>query len=211
MNGGVVPGTIIMRFEGEGVLEENRALRNLARWFVAHEGAHFWLGQAVSYATPADSWITEGGADLMAIRTVAALDPQYDWRARLGRSLDDCVRLTSAGRSVAGAQERSEHDAYYGCGAAFGLVAEAVQRRSNGGDFFAFVRSLVDSNREDRIVTRDEWLEDLDRLSRDPSLARDIRAMVETGVTDPAAHLASLFTRAGIAHARDGEGRLRLQ
>ncbi len=207
MNGGVVPGTIIMRFEGEGVLTENRALRNLARWFVAHEGAHFWLGQAVRYESPADGWITEGGADLLAVRMVAGLDAGYDWRARLDRSIADCVRLAS-GHSVASAQERNAHDAYYGCGAALGLVAEAAQRRATGGDFFTFVRTLVDANRADGVLTRDEWLAELTRLSRDPSLARDIRIMVETGVPDPAAHLQSLFARAGVPHRRDAQGRL---
>lgn len=209
MNGGVVPGTIIMRFEGDGVLTENRALRNLARWFVAHESAHFWLGQAVRYESPADSWITEGGADLLAVRTVAGLDAGYDWRARLDRSIADCVRLAS-GHSVASAQERGAHDAYYGCGAALGLVAEAAQRRATGGDFFTFVRTLVDANRVDGVLTRDEWLAELTRVTGDPSLACDIRIMVEIGVPDPAAHLQSLFARAGIPHSRDAQGRLRL-
>ena len=37
-----------------------------SRWFIGHEGAHFWLGQTVRYAFADEAWITEGGADLMA-------------------------------------------------------------------------------------------------------------------------------------------------
>jgi hypothetical protein len=72
MNGGTLKGLILMRFEGQQAVDELPALRNMARWFIAHEAAHFWLGQAVTYDSPRDSWIMEGGADLLAIRTIAA-------------------------------------------------------------------------------------------------------------------------------------------
>ena len=62
MGGSVLPGTLVMRFEGEGVLSESEGLRHQARWFVAHEAAHFWLGEAVRYEHSRDAWITEGGA-----------------------------------------------------------------------------------------------------------------------------------------------------
>jgi hypothetical protein len=45
MGGSVLPGLVTMTFEGEGVLEERPEMRNQARWFIAHESAHFWLGQ----------------------------------------------------------------------------------------------------------------------------------------------------------------------
>lgn len=209
MGGSVLPSTVIMRFEGEGVVQETAGVRNAARAFIAHEAAHFWLGEAVRYEFSRDAWIIEGGADLLAIRTVAGLDPRYDARAELQKSLDDCVRFASAG-SIETAQERNEHRAYYTCGAMFGLIAEAAARRSAGGDFFTFVRGIVEANRADGVVTKDEWLLDLTRISGDPSLARDIRTMVETRVADPSAALASLFERAGIGHSRDAQGKLRL-
>ena len=210
MGGSVLPSMVVMRFEGEGVVRESPQLAHQALWFIAHEGAHFWLGQAVGYQFSRDAWITEGGADLLAIRNTALLDPSYDARAALQERLERCVRI-AAGRSVASAQQRNEHDAYYACGAMFGLIAEGAQRRSTGGDFFAFVRALIDSNREDRVVTKDEWLAQVTRLAGDPALEQGMRAMIETGVADPSAHLQSLFARAGIGHARDSEGRLRLQ
>ncbi len=209
MGGSVLPGLVTMTFEGEGVLRERAELRNQARWFIAHEGAHFWLGQAVRYGSSNDAWITEGGAELLAIRTVAAIDPAFDAQLELQARLDECVQL-SRGRPVASAQERGEHRAYYACGTMFARIAEAAEGRTPGGDFFQFTRRLIAANRADGVLTRGEWLAELTRVSGDPSLARDIRIMIETGVPDPAAHLASLFRRAGIPHSPDAQGRLRL-
>lgn len=200
MNGGTLKGLILMRFEGVDALQPDDALRRSARWFVAHEAAHFWLGQAVAYETPRDSWIMEGGADLLAIRTLARLDASYDAKKRLNRSIADCVKL--AGKPVSSAHERGEHDAFYACGAVFGLVAE----RANGGDFFGFTRQLIADNQEDKRLNRAEWLARLDRVSRRPKLGRQIGVMLDQGASDPAAAVAALLKDAGIAHALDANG-----
>jgi hypothetical protein len=205
MTGSVLPNLLAMTFEGEGVLRENAGLRDHALWFIAHEAAHFWLGEAVAYQYSRDQWITEGGADLLAFRIVAEVDPAYDGRGELQKAIDDCVRL-SAGRGVASAEERGEQRAYYACGVVFGLVAEASSHRPFG----AFVRRLVDANRADRVLTRGEWLASLDRVSHDPSLSADIGRLLDEGAADPAALIASLFTRAGIRYARADDGRPRL-
>jgi hypothetical protein len=203
--GSTLDALIVMRIEGVGMLNGDARARQANLWFIAHESAHFWLGQAVHYATPLDSWITEGGADLLAFRAVAAVDPSYDARVDLQRSIDECVAL-SAGRGVARALERNEFRAYYACGGVFALVAESASHRP----FDAFVRALIDANRGDRTLTRAEWLAALDRVSRDPTLSRDIGIMLDSGVADPKAMIASLFARAGIAFtlAPDGAPRL---
>lgn len=206
MNGGVVPGTIIMRFDGEGILQPDDEIRNIARWFIAHEGSHFWLGQAVRYERSRDAWMLEGGADLLAIRTVQALDPTYDWKGELNRAIRDCASLTE-NRGAASAEERGEHRAYYACGAVFALVAEAKSRRP----FSAFVRGLVDANRADGVLTRDEWLNAFDTVARDPSLRRDIETLLDQGSPAPKPALASLLRRAGIAHVVGEDGTPRLQ
>jgi len=205
MTGSVLPNLLAMTFEGEGVLRENAGLRDHALWFIAHEAAHFWLGDAVVYEFTRDSWITEGGADLLAFRTVAEVSPSYDWRGELQKAIDDCVRL-STNQSVASAEDRGEQRAYYACGVVFALVAEAASRRPFG----AFVRRLVNANRADRVLTRGEWLAGLDRVSRDPSLSADIARLLDRGDPDPAALIASLFTRAGIRYALADDGRPRL-
>lgn len=187
------------------MLKENAALRHQARWFVAHESAHFWLGQAVSYEFSRDAWITEGGADLLAIRTVAALDPSYDARAELQRAVDDCVKLT-AGRGVESAQERNEHRAYYACGAVFGLVAEAT----SGKPFPGYVRPLIDANREDKVLTRGEWLAALERTGG-RAVTGKVAALLDTGAVDPRAAIGSLFTAARVPHRLGADGRPLLQ
>jgi hypothetical protein len=197
MNGGVLPGTIMMRFEGEGVLRESREMRDMVRWFIAHEGAHFWLGQAVRYERTRDAWITEGGADLLAIRAVQAIDPDYDWRAEINRAIRDCSRL-SRGRGVAAAEERGEHRAYYACGTVFALAAEA----SSGQPFTVFVRRLIEQNRMDGVVTRAEWL----AAVPDAELRRRIEEMLDQGSGEPEAAMQRLLQRAGVPHGRDDQG-----
>jgi hypothetical protein len=202
MTGSVLPNLLQMTFEGEGVLRENPGLRDHALWFIAHESAHFWLGEAVAYQYARDAWITEGGADLLAFRLVSEVEPSYDGRAELQKAIDDCVRI-STGRGVAAAEESGDPRASYACGTVFGLVAEAASHRPFG----AFVRRLVDENRADRVLTREEWLAGLTRVSHDPSLAADIARLIDQGAPDPAATIASLFSRAGVRYARAEDGR----
>jgi hypothetical protein len=200
MNGGTLKGLILMRFEGQQAVNELPALKNMARWFVAHEAAHFWLGQAVTYDTPRDSWIMEGGADLLAIRTIAGLDPSYDGRPLLNEALRDCAKL--AIKPVASALERNEHRAYYACGAIFALVAERV----NGNNFFGFTRSLIAANQTDKSINSADWIAALVRISGNPGLGRTIATLLDQGSQDPATDLADLLQRAGIAFVLDAEG-----
>src|SRR5690606_24043637 len=166
------------------------------RWFISHESAHFWLGQTVRYERSRDAWITEGGADLMAIRATGALDPTYDMAVPEREAADDCGRL--AVRPVETAASRGEHRAYYACGAVFALVAEAAQMRAAGGDWFDFLEPLIDENREDGVLTRDEWLDRLDATSGDPSLRADIELLLDQGSQDAAAVVDGLLARAGV-------------
>ena len=193
MGGSVLPGTVVMTFEGEGVVQPNPAVENGVRWFVAHEAAHFWLGQKVMYSTPRESWITEGGADLLAIRAVAAADPSYDARKRLGEAREECLPLLAKG-GVASANERGDHRTYYACGAIIALAAE----RASGGDFAEFVRTLIDRHGGDDIVTRDEWLSLLEE--RAPGMGAEVSKLLDGPVSDSAASLDHFMAKAGIAH-----------
>jgi hypothetical protein len=202
LDGSVLPGLIVMSLKGEGLLEPSPKVLPQEHWFIAHESAHFWLGQTVHYETARDSWITEGGADLMAVRAIKTLDPAYDDRSELQREIDDCIKL--GGKPVAEAGKRGEHRAFYACGAAFAMIAEASQKKASGGDWFDFVKSLIDAHRTDQVLTRAAWLAQLTKTSGDPSLARNIGEMLDKGASDPAADLATLFDRAHIAYRRDG-------
>ena len=203
MNGSVLPGLIVMSFDGAGIVEPTEEMRTVSRWFIAHESAHFWLGQKVRYEAADQAWITEGGADLMAVRALQAIDPAYDARAELQTSVDDCIDL-SRGRGIAGAGDRGEHRAYYACGAVFAMAAEGAQRQRDGGDWFTFLAPLMQANRRDGVLSREEWLGELTRVSRDPSLRLDVERMLDRGVDDPPAVIARLFDRTGVEHRVEG-------
>jgi hypothetical protein len=200
-SGSTLHGLIAMTYEGTGMLAETPEQRGQGLWFVAHEAAHFWLGQTVSYQYARDAWITEGGADLLAIRSVAETDPTYDPRIELNRAIEDCISLTRH-KGVANARDRNEHRAYYACGAVFGMVAEAGSGRS----FYKFARTLIDANRADGIVSRAEWLAALDAATRKPGLARDIARLLDRGVDDPEEFIADLLSRAGVDFTLDTAG-----
>lgn len=202
MGGSVMPGLIVMAFEGEGVVQPTAGVLAMSRWFIGHESAHFWLGQVVSYERARDAWITEGGADLMAIRAMQRIDPAWDARAELQKEVDDCI--ARADDPVAEAAGRGEHRATYACGAVFAMVAEAAQRRATGGDWFDFLKPLIDASRADAVLTRDEWLTALDTVAGDPEVRRDIEALLDQGAPDAAAVIARLFDRAGVAYGLEG-------
>ena len=202
MGGSVLPGLIVMSFEGTGVVTRSDRVLAAARWFIGHETAHFWLGQTVRYEYAREAWITEGGADPMAIRALAAVDPTYDPRDQLQGEVNDCITL-AAGGSLANAGTRGEHRAYYACGAVFALAAEAAQRRHDGGDWFDFLRPLLDSNRDDGVLTRAEWLAAMTTVAGDAEPARLIARLLDDGAGEPVPVLAALFDRTGVAYRVD--------
>lgn len=200
MGGSVLPGLIVMSFEGAGVLKPTAEMRRVSRWFIGHESAHFWLGGTIRYEYARDAWITEGGADLMAVRALSALDPTYDATAELQKEVDDCTRLATNG-PVVDAGARGEYRALYACGAVWAMAAEGAVREHDGGDWFDFLRPLMDANRADGVLTREEWLQALTQASRDPSMRIGIERMLDVGVADPTAEIARLFQRTGVAFA----------
>lgn len=201
MGGSVLSDMVVMTFEGEGVTKENRDLANGAKWFIAHEAAHFWLGRAVAYDNPQQSWITEGGADLLAARAVAANDPAFDVKGRLQDALDRCAGFLARG-GVATANERSDHKAYYDCGAIIALTAE----KAASGDFASFVKALIARNADDGTVTRAEWLALLEERAPGRGLPAAIGVLLDGKTAEPNAAIADMLARAGIAFTLDAKG-----
>lgn len=200
MGGSVLPGLISMSFEGEGVLDPDREALDRAHWFIGHEAAHFWLGSnGLRYAFSREAWITEGGADLMAVRAIAAIDTAYDARTELQREVDDCVSL-ARGAPVADAGGRGEHRAYYACGAVWSMAMESARGRADGGDFFDVLTDFQSESADDGVLSRDEWLAAMTRLAGGPAPAAAIARMLDEGVADPAATLAEIFAGTGVAH-----------
>jgi hypothetical protein len=201
MGGSVLPDMVVMTFEGDGIARENPDVANGARGFIAHEAAHFWLGQAVAYDNPQQGWITEGGADLLSIRAVAANDPAFDAKARLQGALDRCAGFLAKG-GVATANERGDHKAYYDCGVIIAMTAE----RASGGNFASFVKTLIKRAGADGVVTRAEWLGLLEERAPRRGLPDAIGDLLDGKPADPNAALAKLLERAGIAYRLNAKG-----
>ena len=204
--GGALDGLIALRYAGSGLLKETDEQRHVGLWFIAHEAAHFWLGQTVAYEYARDAWITEGGAELLAFRAVAEIEPEYDPRVPLNRAIEECIGFTE-NRGVARAAERGERRAFYSCGAVFALVAEAGSGRS----FYKFARLLVDTQRADGVVSRTEWLAALDAATRKPELGRDVARLLDRGVPNPGEFITDLLVRAGVNVEADPSGIPRLR
>jgi hypothetical protein len=204
MGGSVLPGLIVMSFEGEGVLEASPPVLQRAQWFIGHEAAHFWLGSnGLRYAFAREAWITEGGADLMAVRAMGAVEPDFDVAAELQREADDCAALM--GRGVESAPERGEHRAHYACGALFWLALESWSQRAGAGDMLALVRRFRAQDDGDGILTRADWLAELTRLSGSEAAATQVARWLDRGAEAPAAELAAFLTAAGVAARAEGE------
>ncbi len=142
----------------------------------------------------------EGGADLLAIRTIAGLDPSYDGRTLLNEALRDCAKLAT--KPVASALERNEHRAYYACGAVFALIAEKV----NGNNFFGFTKGIIAANQVDKSINSADWIAALVRTSGRPDLGRTIARLIDQGSPDPKDELVSLLSETGIPFTLDADG-----
>jgi hypothetical protein len=202
-DGGVRPGQILFNFEGEGLLERNTRAARRTRWFIAHEMAHFWLGTSgVAYRSPSDAWITEGGAEMMAFTLLAATDHDQAL-GELQRAVQDCI--ASATKPVGRAGERHDSRTFYACGATFALAAASAQRRQGGGDYFDFLRPLLAAHQSDRVIGRADWLAHFATTTDSGDAVATMTAMLDTGVADPVATLATLFRQTGVPCSRNGD------
>ncbi|MCJ8190913.1 hypothetical protein [Sphingomicrobium aestuariivivum] len=198
LGGSVIDSQIVMRLEGEGLAVPSTIAGRQARQFIAHEAAHFWLGNLVDYGRPGDAWTSEGGADLLALRATQAVDAAEGaaLEARtLRSSWRECLRL-GAGGPLASAPERGAGQAFYGCGFLFGLVAEKAARDA-GGDFFSFWSGLIDRHGGDGTVSAEEWLRHYVDIGGNQLAAARMRGLAFNRATD-AEQLETLFAAAGL-------------
>jgi hypothetical protein len=202
MGGSVLPGTLILVIGGAGASNATPAVLSRTRWFFGHEAAHFWLGQVIHYDSPASAWITEGGADLMAVRALDHLTPGYDSRAELQHSLTECLTLAGSDKPLSGASARGEVRANYTCGAMLLLAAEAANKKQNAkADVFTWLGGLIDANRADGVVGEKDWLDRFAKVA-DPQTVREVRAFIDKGAPSPPDFFARLFTATGVAFTR---------
>ena len=194
LGGSVLSGMVVMTLAGDGLLKPSDRVSHHARWFVSHESAHFWLGQAVHYSDRSESWITEGGAELLAFRATAAADPTFDARARLSEARSECEPFLARGGIARAYQRPDDFRSYYACGAILALAAE----KASGGDFAKFVRTLIARYGEDQTVTRAEWLALLDEIAPGRKLSLAVAELLDHAQAEPARALDRFIAAAQI-------------
>ena len=188
--GSVLPGMITMRFEGDGLRTPNPRVVSGSLWFIAHEAAHFWLGQTIRYDNRSRAWITEGGADLMAMRASEALAPGFSAQPMLEAARIDCEAALAQG-GIEAARFRNEQRPYYACGSLFALVVEqAGQQR--GEDYFDFVSQLI-SARRDGEISGEAWLAAAHAFGVDEKKVAIMRRLLESGSENAATDIESLI------------------
>lgn len=202
LGGSVLEAMVVMNLKGAAMVDPQPALLAQTRWFIGHEGAHFWMGQTVRTARRSAAWMTEGAADVMAVRALAHFYPDYDARERLQQSIDACIAV-NGGKPLSGAFERGEHRANYACGAVLMMAAEGAARKGDPrADLFTWLRTLIDPNRKAGVVTPDHWLTAF--AASGGAGGEQVRTFLDSGVPDPAAFIAELLATNGVAVRRDG-------
>lgn len=139
-NGGTLPGLIALEVEGTGwQSESDEGLLELFH-FLAHEAAHLWNGQIVSYPDSADAWLHEGSADGLAERALLELGviDQERFRRYQTAALNQCRRGLGA-EPLQTAAKRGQFELYYSCGNALALLTE----QSTGQGLFSFWKALI--------------------------------------------------------------------
>ncbi len=187
--GSVSPGLITMRLEGTQLLKETPGALHQMRWFIAHEAAHFWLGQTVGYATPDEAWITEGGADFLAMGAALRADAGFDAAKFTAEARADCAAALAKG-PLADARRRGDQRAYYACGSLFAAAVEAAGR-PRGKGFADFVRTLIATDSDGRL-TAAEWLAAARKFGVPPEQLARIDAL-RAGMPDAAPVIAALL------------------
>ena len=189
--GSTLPGMITMRFEGDQLSRPDAAVFASTRWFIAHEAAHFWLGEAIRYDGRDRAWITEGGADIMAVRATEKLDPAFSASEFVDRATTDCTAAVRES-GVEAARRRNEQRPYYACGLLFALAVERAGA-SRGEDYFDFLRTLIDAQ-EDREVNDEEWLAAAAKFGVGADKIALIRRLLTQASTEPETDLKQLLS-----------------
>ena len=130
---------------------ERARQRRYARWFVAHETAHFWLGQAVGYRQSAQQLDHRG-------RRRPARLPRHRRRRSRATTRKAAARGASPIALPLPAQRR--HRRRLCSAASFALIMPAARSsrsspsRPAAATFTAFVKTLIARNRATGVVTR---------------------------------------------------------
>jgi hypothetical protein len=179
--GSVLPSFIHYSFSGEVARKRSDSVSTALRWTLAHESAHFWLGQKVNYAGNGRQWISEGGANALAMALIAENDKSYDDKAELKNWANICRKSLAAG-PISLAWQRNDYDAYYHCGAIFYLVAAKDSKLG----LFPMTRKMLDAEyAKDRSISTEEWLDYAKTYGVKSELIAAMRSLIDGTSASP--------------------------
>lgn len=201
LSGSVLDGLVVIDLSGQQLLAKSPEGLDRLRTHFAHEAAHLWMGHTIRYASPSGAWITEGSADLLAIRAVGTLAPGYDMRRALQRAIDDCLTINGT-EALSSASARGVNQANYACGSVLMLAAESASRGS-GSDGTRFAERLLTANKADGVVTQADWLAAFRAVTGDVALTVRVAEYLDRGAADPAGFFADLFTATSLRFTRN--------
>ena len=176
--GSVLPGFISSVVQGSGLLSENEIGKERLYWFLAHEVAHFWLGQKANYAGNGHQWISEGGANAAALIYLKENLPGYDSHAAIAEEVKSCRAAAQRGAIRTGYQ-RNDYQGYYACGSLFNLIADRLAKEKDS-DFFGFNGALVrEADASDKKISGEEWLDAFRAIANDPLISEAMVRLLE--------------------------------
>jgi hypothetical protein len=127
----VVPGPV-MRFGLAGSMwaDPTEATKRFFVETIAHEIAHFWNANYFRSAQDAAPWVSEGGAELIAVSALSSLGAMDAAAAqeRIDRAIGECAGVAASNAWV-GMVTRNYGRSPYACGLAMQLAIVAHSRR----------------------------------------------------------------------------------
>lgn len=136
-------------------------------------------------------WITEGGADLIAMRTAERLLEGFSAAPMIERAKTACAAALKEG-GVESPKWRTATRPYYDCGSLFALAVEKAGS-SRGEDFLDFVRELI-AKASDGVVGKDDWFGAASRFGVTDAKIDLMRRMLSQPSTDPERDIAFLLS-----------------
>jgi hypothetical protein len=201
--GSVMAGFLAANFGGRGLLRPDADALARLRTFYAHEAAHFWNGGVVLPREREHAWVSEGGADWLAIRAMAELVPSWDAAAARRGKVAAC-RDHGGGAALNAAEAENRHDASYACGALAHALAERSLAGAGQSTFDLWAEVLRRGEAEGGEYDMETWLGALEDLGGDGELAAMLRRWAEEGLAD--GEFASATALANRHPSRGSEG-----
>ncbi len=131
--GGTLSKQIFMHWYGDVKHQKRNAFETL--WFFAHEAAHMYQSIPGKAITPADNWLHEGHAEMMAKKIIIALLPQYRdlVESRVSKAIANCEAVTK-GSSLSEQVNTGNYQSLYDCGLYIFNAIDVSYQGDNGAE-----------------------------------------------------------------------------